>query len=89
MQRDGNAGCLRFFGFNPRGNGKEGEVERSMVWLTRVDAWLVFVVGSLTEQESGGGQQQNLYADKQRRMLELAMVQLTGNKQVLGGTGRG
>lgn len=38
-----------FVGFNLRGDGKEGEAERSIVCLARVDSLLVTMMSCLTE----------------------------------------
>lgn len=54
------------------------EVKRSIVW----SAWVDESVRYLTELETLGVQSQKLYADKQRRMLELDVEQLIRNIKV-------
>lgn len=44
-------GVCEFFGFNPRGYGEKVEVERSLVWLYRTDAWEGIKMSCLTEIE--------------------------------------
>lgn len=48
---DSGASCLRISRFNPGGDGEEGEMERSIVWLTQVYADLTSVVRCLSERD--------------------------------------
>lgn len=76
-------GARKFFGFGLRLDGDGVEVEGSIVWLARFDAWLVTVVRCLIERKQSGGQKQKLYADTQGKILELAIAQLTESSQVI------
>lgn len=81
--RDGGAGCFRFFGVEPKEDGEGGEVDGSIVGLHRVGAWMAAVVRCLTERETCGCQLQKLYTETKGITLELSMAQLTGKVQVL------
>lgn len=57
-------------------------MEKSMVWLSRIDACVGTVVQCMNKQETGGDQQQKLYADTQGITFELGKTLMTGNVRV-------
>lgn len=50
-----------------------GKMERSLVWLAYVNAWVETVLRSLSEPETTGGQRQTRYVDTQRSTPEIPM----------------
>lgn len=56
-------------GLSVRTRDGAGWVERSIVWLVRVVAWVATVVRCLTEREAREGQRQKLYVGIRRKML--------------------
>lgn len=61
---------MRFFRFSANSWDDASKVEEPIVLLARVDTWVATVVIDLTELETQGGQEQELYGDTQRNMLE-------------------
>lgn len=59
-----------------------GEVEGSVVYLARVDAWVVTLGKCSTEREARRGQRQKLYADTRVNIPGLPMNQLSGSERV-------
>lgn len=56
-------------GFIAKIHSDAGEVERSIFWLARFDAWVAAVAIISTEQEASQGQRGKLYVDTRGNML--------------------
>lgn len=54
---------VAYLGFIASSHAGAVEVERSIVWVARVDACVVTVSICLTQREAQGGQREKFYAD--------------------------
>lgn len=53
-------------------------VKDTILFLARLNAWIIPVVQCFAEQEIGGGHRQKLYADICRANTNLALAQIVG-----------
>lgn len=79
MLRNDEKSCVLeiFLGLGGNSRDDAKEVERSIVWMSRFNAWVTMAVRYLTKLETLGCGTQKLYADKQGNLLKLVVKLLT------------